>query len=673
MQSFDTARIWQSDMIARPVFAWIALCLLLGLTLWFWHYQDAEIHSSAADRFAYRISKRQEAIEERMHSYEQVLYGASGLFKASDRVSRDEWAVFVESLQLDKWLPGIQGVGFALMIPKDQKTRHEAEMRQAGFPDYAVYPAGEREIYSSIVYLEPFSGRNLRAFGYDMYSDPVRRAAMDMAMDTGEPALSGKVTLVQEMGQEFQPGFVIYHPIYRKNMPHATVESRRAALMGFVYSPFRAGDLMLTIFNDPQRDIEVSLYDQRALPENLLFDSAPAHQAGHLSADREIDIAGRKWVLRFRSNSEFEKSMANPFLAVILLVGILVSFLVFAMLYLNIIHTRRSTLDRRQLERSSREVRYLAEMTDMLQSCRSCLEAYPIVATTMTHLFPGMSGACYMLNAAGTALESVVEWGDAPPDCKVFAPEDCWAMRRGKVHLDDQRCPHLQGYEGKSACFPMLAQSKAMGVLLLQYDPNNPEVMHIEHQMELAHTVVDSISLALANLQLRESLQESSLRDPLTGLYNRRFMEATLERELWRMGRAGKHLAIAMLDLDHFKMLNDNFGHAAGDMVLKELGALMRSFRHGADIACRYGGEEFILILPEADSESVPARMESLRKSIESMRLYIDDRLLPGISVSIGIAIYPQHGEDPQRLIKIADEAMYQAKRAGRNRVVLAQ
>lgn len=673
MRNPDTARIWQSDMIARPVFAWVTLGLLLALTIGFWHYHNTEIQSSAKDRFAYRISRQQEAIEERMRNYEQVLFGASGLFKASESVSRDEWRVYVESLQLEKWLPGIQGVGYALMIPKEQKARHEAEMRKSGFPDYAIHPDDVREMYSSILYLEPFSGRNLRSFGYDMYSEAVRRAAMDRAMDTGEPALSGRVTLVQEMGQEVQPGFLIYHPIYRKDMPHNTVESRRAALMGFVYSPFRAGDLMLSIFNDPRRDIEVAVYDQKAQPGNLLFDSAPAQQAGRLTADREIEIAGRKWVLRFRSNPVFEKTMVNPFLAVILLVGILVSFLVFILLYLNIVHTRRSGRDRRQLERSTREVRILSEMTDMLQSCRTCLEAYPIVSSTMGQLYTAMSGACYMLNASGTALELVVEWGNAPPENKIFAPEDCWAMRRGKIHIDDQRCPHLEGYEGKSACFPMLAHGKAMGILLLQYDQNNPEAMYIEHQLELAHTAVDSISLALANLQLRESLQESSLRDPLTGLYNRRFMEVTLERELWRMGRSGKHLAIAMLDLDHFKMLNDNFGHAAGDMVLKELGALMRSFRHGADIACRYGGEEFVLILPEAEPDSVPARMDSLRKSIESMRLYIDDHPLPGISVSIGIAIYPQHGDDPQRLIKIADEAMYQAKRAGRNRVVLAQ
>jgi diguanylate cyclase (GGDEF)-like protein len=669
----------RTALIARPAFAWVTLALLLSLTLWLWLYANHEIQSRSEDRFAYRVSQQLQDVEDRMHDYEQVLYGASGLFKSSEFVSRDEWRIYIESLQLSKWLPGIQGVGYAQMIPEDQRLRHEMEMRRAGFPDYAIYPGGEREMCSSIIYLEPFSQRNLRAFGYDMYSDPVRRAAMDRAMDTGSPALSGKVTLVQEMGREIQPGFLMYLPIYRKDMPHNTVESRRAALLGFVYSPFRAGDLMSNIFNDPKRDIDLELFDQAVLPTNLLFDSAPAQHQAKLTVDKELEIAGQKWLLRFRSNPIFEKTMGSPVSPAILGFGALISFLIFAVLYLNSVHSRRSARDRGHLERSSREVRTLAEMTDMLQSCQSCLEAYPIVATTMKQLFPAMSGACYLLNNSGTALESVVEWGDDPPKNRVFAPDACWAMRRGKIHavceghIDNQPCPHLDGDEGSAACVPMMAHGKTEGLLLLKRDGECSDAKHIEHQLELVRTAVDSISLAIANLQLRESLQESSLRDPLTGLYNRRFMEATLERELWRMARSGQHLAIAMLDLDHFKVLNDGFGHVAGDVALKELGALMRSFRQGADVACRYGGEEFILILPEVDPSSVPARMEALRQSIESMSLSLDGQALPGISVSIGIAIFPQHGEDPQQLIKVADRAMYQAKRAGRNRVVVAQ
>jgi len=680
MQYSDVTKNLLSDFVARPAFAWITLALLLSLTIWSALYANREIAIRAEDRFVYRVSKQLQEIEARMHDQEQVLYGASGLFKSSEFVSREEWRVYVESLQLSKWLPGIQGVGFSQMLSRDQKARHEAEMRRAGFPDYAIYPDGEREIYSSIIYLEPFSGRNLRAFGFDMYSDPVRREAMNRAMDTGNPALSGKVTLVQEMGREIQSGFLMYLPIYRKDMPHNTVESRRAALLGFVYSPFRARDLMASIFNDPQRDIELELFDQAALPENLLFESAPAQQLEGLTADQSLGIAGRKWVLRFRSNPMFKKSLGNPFPLIILGIGALISVLVFAVLYLNSRHTRLSARDRGYLERSSREVRTLAEMTDMLLSCQSCLEAYPIIATTMQQLFPSMSGACYMLNPSGVALESVVEWGENPPESKIFAPEECWAMRRGKIHavceghIDNQPCPHFEGDEGKAAvCVPMLAQGKAMGVLLLKRDKDCPDPQKIEHQIELAHTAVDSISLALANLQLRETLQESSLRDPLTGLYNRRFMEATLERELRRMERSGKCLAIAMLDLDHFKALNDTLGHAAGDAVLKEVGSLMRSFRQGADVACRFGGEEFILILPEVDPTSIAARLESLRKSIEEMHISLDGNSLPGISVSIGIAIFPQHSGDPQQLIKIADGAMYQAKRAGRNRVVLAR
>jgi diguanylate cyclase (GGDEF)-like protein len=666
------------DMFSRPAFAWVILVLLVGLTLWLWHHINLEVEANAKVRFDYRINQQKLEIQDRLHAYEQVLYGAAGLFKSSDFVSREEWRIYVEALQLPRWLPGIQGVGYSLMIPGSEKAAHEAWMRKSGFPDYAIYPAGDREIYSSIIYLEPFSGRNLRAFSYDMYSEPVRRAAMDRAMESGNPALSGKVTLVQEMGKEVQPGFLIYLPIYRKDVPHNTPESRRAALVGFVYSPFRAGDLMSNIFNDAQRDVDVEIFDENPLPANLLFESAPGQPAGRLFAEEIIEVEGRKWTLHFHSNSAFDATVSNPLSWVILGGGLLVSFVVFVALHLNAKHSRKSIRDQRQLARSAREIRTLAEMTDMLQSCNSRLEAYPVIATTMIRLFPGMSGGCYILNASETALESVVEWGGNTPEEKIFAPEDCWAMRRGKMHaicdgnLDNQPCKHLHNGERNTVCVPMLAQAKAMGMLLLKRDEECHDLQQVGHQLELIHTVVDSISLALANLILRESLQETSVRDPLTGLYNRRFMEAMLDRELRRMERAGEHLAIAMLDLDHFKVINDNLGHAAGDLVLKELGRLMRSFRQGADVACRYGGEEFILILPEVEPDGVLDRMETLRQSIEKLNLSLEGVALPCISASIGVALFPQHGNDPQQLIKQADEAMYRAKREGRNRVVIA-
>lgn len=674
----DTPPSRLPDFVARPAFVWASFALLVVLTVWLWHHINTDVAANAKARFAYRVTQQRQDIEDRLHAYEQVLYGASGLFKSSDFVTREEWRSYVEALQLPRWLPGIQGVGYSLMVPRNKKAAHEAEMRKSGFPDYAIYPVGDREMYSSIIYLEPFSGRNLRAFSYDMYSEPVRRAAMDRAMESGNPALSGKVTLVQEMGKEVQPGFLIYLPIYRKDIPHNTPETRRTALIGFVYSPFRVGDLMSSIFSDSQRDVDVEIYDERVLPTNLLYESAPGESAGQFYVAEEIEVEGRKWILHFHSNSAFDATVANPLSWAILVGGLLVSFLVFVTLYLNVSYLRRSTLYQRQLERSAGEIRTLAEMTDMLQSCNSPQEAYPVIATTMVRLFPLMSGSCYMLNAFDSALESVVEWGENTPEEKVFAPDECWAMRRGKVHavcdghLNNQHCKHLHPGEQNSICVPLLAHGKVMGMLLLKRDDECSNIRQIERQLELVHTAVDSVSLALANLILRESLQESSMRDPLTGLYNRRFMEATLERELWRMERAGEHLAIAMLDLDHFKALNDGFGHAAGDLVLKELGGLMRSFRQGADVACRYGGEEFILILPEVDPAGVLDRMETLRQSIEKLSLSLDGTALPSISASIGISIFPHHGKDPQQLIKMADEAMYQAKRGGRNRIVMA-
>jgi signal transduction histidine kinase len=276
-----------------------------------------------------------------MLDYEHVLRGAVGLFAASGHVSRIEWHTYVENLDLDNSLPGIQGMGYAAIMPLRDRAAHERAVRADGFPDYQIRPAGERDPLSSIVYLEPLSERNRRAFGYDMYSEPVRREAMDRARDTGRAAMSAKVTLVQETAIDVQPGFLIYLPVYANDTPHETVDERRAALRGFVYGPFRSGDLMGNALKDADLDMEVEIFDGPATPANRLFASADSTRVAQYEVERDIHFGGRIWTARFRSSAEFEQRVASAQPRIILFGGLALGVLLFALIYTDIDHRNR--------------------------------------------------------------------------------------------------------------------------------------------------------------------------------------------------------------------------------------------------------------------------------------------------------------------------------------------
>jgi diguanylate cyclase (GGDEF)-like protein len=330
------------------------------------------------------------------------------------------------------------------------------------------------------------------------------------------------------------------------------------------------------------------------------------------------------------------------------------------------------------LEQQNREITLLNEMGDFLQGCQTLREAYRVVAQFASLIFPRLSGALYVLSASHHLLEAEETWGEHPPDKLVFTPDDCWALRRVRSHIIDvsqsrTSCSHLgQSDLASSACIPLLAQSQTLGVLHLRQpaDQNQDTVLV---QERLALMFADQVSLALANLHLREQLRYQSIRDPLTGLFNRRYLEVTLEREVRQAARHQRPIGVMMIDIDHFKRFNDSYSHEAGDMVIRVVSAFLLSHTRGEDIACRYGGEEFTLILPEASLSDTLRRAEHLRRGVEQLAVEHHGQRLPGISISIGVAAFPNHGNQANALIHIADAALLRAKHAGRNRVVAAE
>jgi diguanylate cyclase (GGDEF)-like protein/PAS domain S-box-containing protein len=337
-----------------------------------------------------------------------------------------------------------------------------------------------------------------------------------------------------------------------------------------------------------------------------------------------------------------------------------------------------------ELQQRTQDITRLGEMGELLQSCQSQTEAYQVVARFLPQLFPLTVGALYTINSSRNLVESVTAWGGSVAGENVFSPEDCWALRRGRMHavakLDyGQRCNHvpasgLSGY----LCIPLLAQGEGLGVLHLRVaaDPaaqKTPSLLFTDSGRRLANAVGEQIALAIANLRLRETLRQQSIRDGLTGLYNRRFLEESLERELRRAARSQHPLAVLMIDLDHFKRFNDTFGHDAGDALLRELGSLLQSHVRGSDIACRYGGEEFAVILPDAPIAAAQERADLIRKSAKHLDTRHHGQALGAITLSVGVAVFPDHGDAPFTLLRTADQALYRAKAAGRDCVVLAE
>ena len=318
------------------------------------------------------------------------------------------------------------------------------------------------------------------------------------------------------------------------------------------------------------------------------------------------------------------------------------------------------------------------EMTDLLLSCQDLKEAYEAIAHFMPRFFPDDSGALYILNNSRNSFEAVAVWGQNPPARPVFAPEECWSVRRGRLHrMDDPQnalgCQHVgPAHLLCYLCVPLIAQGETLGVFHIRLKPPTEADADapVVDKEQLALTVAEDMALALANLRLRETLRIQAIRDPLTGLFNRRYMEETMERELNRVKRHQAPLGVVMMDLDHFKQYNDTFGHNAGDELLMALGNLIKSQIREEDIACRYGGEEFLLIMPGASLTITLERAEILRQAVKEMHRHYQG--LKPMTLSLGVAVYPDHGDTGLEIIRAADAALYQAKRAGRDQVLAA-
>ncbi|MCK6572287.1 diguanylate cyclase [Myxococcota bacterium] len=329
-----------------------------------------------------------------------------------------------------------------------------------------------------------------------------------------------------------------------------------------------------------------------------------------------------------------------------------------------------------QLEAHHQRAIHFQRLNDLLQSCRTEAEACEVVSLAAPDILHGHPGSLALAPPGQRDLIVMARWGaPAGDDLDLFGVDDCWALRRGELHTaqrpGDLHCKHF-GTTAPNAyfCLSLVVRGETLGLLTVEFLPSLPPEGVAELQ-DAARTMAGTIKLGVSNLRLRLALEEQAVHDALTGLFNRRYLDLTLPRELHRAERAGSKVTVAMLDIDHFKRFNDTLGHEAGDLVLRSLGQLLLRRLRKSDIGCRYGGEELLLILPESDATGARERLAGLCDEIRNTALQFHGRPLPAVTVSVGIACTERVGYDAHTLTRLADEALYAAKQGGRDRIVV--
>lgn len=323
-----------------------------------------------------------------------------------------------------------------------------------------------------------------------------------------------------------------------------------------------------------------------------------------------------------------------------------------------------------ELQLRARDFELLGEMSELLQVSTTVAEACDVLSAFGMALFEDFTGAVLITKGPASHVEAIACWGENP--ATDFATTDCWALRRGQAHIGSAsaiRCLHARSADstgGVTMCVPMLALGEGLGVVTIS---STQPVIGADVE-RFAKSFADQIALAVANLRMQETLRTRAVRDALTGLYNRRYLDEALGREIVRAVRRQRQVGVVLIDVDHFKRFNDTHGHGGGDVLLQQFSRLMQAHAGDEDLVCRYGGEEFLIILPDVDVEALRSRAESLIESARLLRVHLDGEELSGITISAGLALSNERLSTAASLLNAADRALYNAKSSGRDRVV---
>ncbi|OUS14479.1 hypothetical protein A9Q97_03710 [Rhodospirillales bacterium 47_12_T64] len=316
----------------------------------------------------------------------------------------------------------------------------------------------------------------------------------------------------------------------------------------------------------------------------------------------------------------------------------------------------------------TKQINRLQELGTMLSACNSREESLEVVENLVPKLIPKMSGALALFNASRDLLEVKAEWGEAWQGQKVYSANECWSLRTGREYQTGHDtfgipCKHLEGIEGQLFCLPLIAHGDTLGALHIIIKNG----VLLDEYSDLIFAIGEQLGLAIANINLRRSLREQATKDALTGLYNRRYLMDVLSNEVSRSERHRKVIGVLMMDLDHFKRFNDTYGHDCGDLVLSKLGSTIKRCCRDHDICCRYGGEEFTVILMESTLDNMGVIAERICSAVRAIEIIYNNQSISDLSISIGISVFPFHGSTPEELLKEADKVLYQVKKEGRD------
>lgn len=647
----DGAGAEQAKLLIEMTYSrWLALLVLvlgLGFDAVLYRFSLDSANERQRIYFDFRVREAIEHIEGRMATYQQVLRGLAGLFDTNPRVTRRQFREYVERQSLAEYFPGIQGVGYAAAIGPGELKAHVAAIRAEGYPAYTVHPYGERSLYSSIVYLEPFSGRNLRAIGFDMYAEPVRGAAMQRSVDTGAMALSGKVRLQQESGVQEQAGFLIYQAVYHPGQAARSEEERRAQLRGWVYAPFRMNDFLHGLFGEQAQDLIIDIYDgeQMVPAAQMHLDSADREDVQDgFEAVRSLNMMGHTWTLRVRASESMRERVDNLLPVLLSAVGAMLSCILAALVF--VLGSAKSRAEAAARAMTEDLVLERARLSAILEGTRVGTWEWNVQTgqTTFNEEWANIIG--YRL--AELEPVSIETW------MRLTHPDD---LQKSNQLLQQ----HLAGEIPYYQCEARMRHKDGHWVWVLDRgkvgswsEDGKPLVMYGTHQ---------DISLEKQQLDV---YHYGAHHDSLTGLPNRVLLDDRLAQALALAERESSCLALMYMDLDGFKLVNDAYGHEAGDVVLQEVARRIQQSIRSTDTVARVGGDEFVVLLQNVSDDKEAIRVANLLNKEVRRPIALPNGEQGLVALSIGIALYPQHGTTGALLSEHADQAMYQIKKGAK-------
>ena len=634
----------------------LSLLALVGSLLVTWIMWDHERKAERAELSAqvdFGLRNVSGRIEQRIAAYEQLLRGVQGLFGTVRITDRETFRNYIQALQLEANFTGIQTVGLVQLVSESDKAAHVMAMQQHALPNYAIQPEGMREVYAPIIQREPFLNAPRNPQGFDVWSDPARRQALERSRDTGLVSISGNLRLQVETAVVAPPGFILYLPIFAPGAPRGTQAGRRASTIGWVYVSFRITDFMNSLYGEQLPGLSLSIHDGvEQSEERLVYHSGDTSGEHALSASEYLIIAGRTWTLSMSVPSEFRPSHGRDAAKLIAVGGCGLSVLLALLVWVMVTGRGRAVAMAEQMTH---------ELRDSERRWAFAVEG-------------AGDGVWDWDLRSGTAVTSK-RWGEiigCTDDCGISSIKDWQAL----IHPDDK------GRVLAAMQFYLAEDSDSKAHFVMEYRLRcceGPWIWVLSRGMAIERDeagrplrIIGTISDITERKDTEDRIRHMAQHDALTDLPNRALFSERMRLVLAQARRSDERFALIFLDLDNFKPINDTYGHAVGDHLLQQVARRLQGAVRESDTVGRIGGDEFVVLMPGlAGSTDAVALAEKMRQVLRQS-FQVDGYDLT-ISCSFGVAVFPEDGLDEIALSKSADLAMYRAKGCGRDNVVLAQ